>query len=540
MRALFPLRYGRWKLRMAGNLVREKREYVMLAAAALVLGISGIGAYEYYATTGLISLLRESSPQEANRILSIVAFSAYIAFALMALANVITRFFSAQRMSEREQLLGPLSGSLLFATELLDVLRLPLLILIIGFFLPLGVAAWSLHLPAWTLGLQWIALMAAYVQPTLFVMALYIAIVRYLPPALLSRQGLLFAFFFLLAGLGGLVLGALRSIYQSAEGWSAAFPTTWAMSIIPHVLGGSPHIAQRQALRVLILTGSIAIVAYILYRWSFIERLECFGIHLSAKEEGGGEARVDRVVRRILIRWFDAPIVGMVIKDLRSSRRDTAQKIAFTALAAVVLALIVVDILSHWHATKVILPILFLYALFLVSCQGLSTFSAEGGVLENLARFPLDADAILKAKIVSHALLFAAVSLAAIALNTLAPSPFPWLIRIPVALVFALLCLPTAIGLSWISVTLGAIFPKPGEGGGRKEISIFAMGLFFQLTLLAAVSIPASVATSIAFGVEYVLVIILMGILWFGILRFLYVMARRSVDRALGAEMRGG
>jgi hypothetical protein len=399
--------------------------------------------------------------------------------------------------------------------------------------------------PGWFPAVLGVDLLALFIQPTLLVMALYIAAIRFIPAVLLNRQGLLFLFFFVIALAGGSALDTIRGAYNQNSALSGGFPSAWVASLLPLMQGGSGLEASRQAImtqsgRVVGLTLCLLAVAWVLYRYAFLEQLERFGVRLSASEGQGVEPRLDRLIYALAAPRLGSPVAAIIIKDLRSSRRDSAQRIAFTALAAVIFALVVVDLLTGRRTANVFLLIFFAYALFLVSCQGLSTFSAEGGVLENLARFPLTAKQILWAKILSHFVLFAGVILLAMGLVAIAPSPIPAWFRVPVAGIGAPLLLPFGLFLSWITVTLGAIFPKPGEGGGRKEISIFAMGMFFQLTLLLLITIPLSLLVPIAFGLPYIGIPLLVLVGWLSVLKILQLLAERSVGRALGAEMRSG
>jgi len=536
----FPMQYAAWKMRMMANVIRERQEYLALAGVMGVVAALGTLALWVYGSRGLTRMLSSSSFSEVERTATLLAFSAYVAYGFMALANVITRFFGPERMEERERLKGPLSGTTLFLTELFDVCRLPMGVLVVAILVPLTLTAWALELPFWVSVLAAIDLVLLYLQPTLLVMALYIATLRFIPGNLLNRQGLLFGFFFLIATLGASALGAIRKVYHGTAEWSAALPSTWAALIIPSYQHGQVDQVLTLSGRLAGMTLLLLAVTFVLYRFFFIERLEDFGLQLAHGERAGRRAPLERWLQTRLLRRHSPPVVAIVLKDLRSSRRDTAQRVAFTALAAVTFALVLVDLLFDRQVAMVFLPIFFFYALFLVSCQGLSTFSAEGGVLENLARFPLEAGDILKAKIISHFLLFCVVIGITLGLAAIAPGRLPFWIKGPLALLGGVVLVPLAWFLAWITVTLGAVFPKPGEGGGRKEISIFAMGLFFQLTTLVVLSLGLALLAPFSFGFGYVVAPLAVGVAWWAALRFLYRMANRAINRALGAEMRAG
>ena len=98
---IFALQYAGWKLRMLRNLVQERWEYLVLAAAGGVLGLLGTLGLWKWGSRALGDLLVKGEPQVVGNFLDLFAFSMYVTYLFMALANVISRFFGPQRMDER-------------------------------------------------------------------------------------------------------------------------------------------------------------------------------------------------------------------------------------------------------------------------------------------------------------------------------------------------------------------------------------------------------------------------------------------------------
>lgn len=534
----FPLQFAWWKLRMARNILKERREFVALSLLLGILGLGGGAAYVAFVANALRQALEQPDPAVLERSLNVVVFAAVVAFFFMALANVLSGFFSPARMEEREQLMGPLSAFSLFLTEVVDSLRLPFLLVLGGAIVPLGVVAVQTSMPLWLFGLLSVDLLALFSLPTLMVVGGYIALMRSIPSALLGRNFLLFLFFFVSASLAAAALGELRGAFQGGTGAPTLFPASLLAGLLPAWKSGRTLEIWTESALLLGVSAGILGLAWTSYRYLFLEQLERFGV-LQGTEEGRGLSE-DAWSWRLLRRFLSPAVAAVVVKDLRSARRDTAQRVAFTALAAVILALVMVDVTLGRMNANIFLPIFYLYATFLVACQGLSTFSAEGGVLENLAFMPLDAGALVKGKVVGHALLFWGVSLATAGVLMLAPSPVPLAFRIFASLSMALLAGPVGGVLSWVTVCLGAIFPKPGEGGGRKEISVFAMGLFLQWVTLVALALPISLVLPFLLGPIAIFVPVVVVPTCAASLWLMHILAVRAVDRALGAELRAG
>lgn len=538
---MFPFRFLRWRMKMLLHLLTERRELLVLSMVGGVGGLLGALAYFLLAVAGLRRLL-ESGPQAltAEGPLHLILFSAFVAFFFMALANVVSGFFSAARLEEREQLMGPLPPGQLFLTELLDALRLPLGMVLVGGLLPFWWVGLAMELSLPALLVLSVSLLLLFSFPTLLIMGGYIVLLRSLPARVLRGQGLLFFFFWASATGAAGALGVVRDALQDRTSPLAYSPTVWLVEGLAGALAHEAWTVWGVLLKLLLVVGVTAVLAWISWRWLFLEHLEQFGVQREGRQAGPLPELTapEPWLRRLLEPRLSQPVLGVVLKDLRSARSDTAQRVAFTALAAVILALVGVDLLWGRMNANLFLPIFYGYALFLVSCQALSTFSAEGGVLENLAQTPLEARELVEAKILAHTLLFAAVSGVSSVLAALAPSPVPLAFRVPAALVAGMLMLPVGYLLAWGGVCLGAIFPKPGEGGGRKEISIFAMGLFMQGVGLGVVSVLGGVVAPVLLEIPGLLAAILLLVAWIGVFRMLRLLAERAVSRALGAEMR--
>lgn len=537
---MFPVQFLRWRTRMLLNLLTERRELMLLTLLGSVGALLGVMAYQWVAVAGLRRLLSsDSRVLTPEGPLHLIVFSAFVAFFFMALANVVSGFFSAARLEEREQLMGPLPPWSLFLTELLDVLRLPLGIALVGGIMPFAWVAGELGISLGHFCLLAGGLLALLVLPTLWIVGGYIVLLRSLPERILGGQALLFFFFWASATGAAGALGIVRDALQERTSWLAYSPTVWWLEGLSAALQGQAGLSVG-LLQIMFLLGTSGILAWTSWRWLFLEHLEAFGSQRAERREGGLPAleSPEGWLRRLLEQRLSQPVLAVVLKDLRSARSDTAQRVAFTALAAVILALVGVDFVFDRMNANIFLPIFFGYALFLVACQALSTFSAEGGVLENLAQTPLEAGELVQAKILAHTLLFVGVSGVACVLAAVAPSPVPWLFRVPAAVSVGVLMVPVGYFLAWAGVCLGAIFPKPGEGGGRKEISLFAMGLFMQGVGLGVVSVIGGVVAPWVLEGPGMMATGLLCVVWVGVFRVLRLLAERAVSRALGAELR--
>lgn len=525
----FPLRFAGWKTRMLWNAARSRPELLALGGAAALLALSGGVALAWRLGSGFVEVY-EAGPDALERALTLGALALYLALTFMALANVITRFFGDARLAEREHLMGPLSPGALFVTEVVDAYRLPLILLVGLGLAPLTVGGIRAGVPSVAIASTWAAALPVFIQPTLGVMAAAILVVRAVPRSLQGRQGLLFTAMLASCLLLFTGLGTIRGLLQGAALGALSLLPTHQLGLIAAWQRGSHDVLWTAPLISWATTALLWALCQAIYgRW-FLEDLDRF--RLTAVDEaagGGGRGWLAALLGRALGR----AVAAVVIKDLRSTRRDTAQQVAFTLMAALVSALVLGDLSAGSRYSPLFLPIFFVYAVFLVSTQALSTFSAEGGMLDNLARLPLTAGQLLKAKVVSHLLLFLGVIGAAVLLMALAPLGIPLYLRIPLALGVGLALVPGAVALSILTVTLGAIFPKPGEGGAQKEISVFAMGLFLQLGALMVISLGASGA-AVALGPAFVLVpLVTLGI-WLGVLALLWRFATQAVGRALG------
>ncbi len=538
--APFALVYARWKVRMVRNLVTEKREYMALAVGVTLLGLVGLSALWIHGSAAMADLLQHHAPRDMYRVLGLLAFSLYVALSFMALANVVTRFFGQQRMDEREHLLGPVGPIALFATELLDTLKFPFLVLLAGAIGPLALAFLLADLPPWLFLLLTLDLLALAAQPTLVAMALYIGVIRFLPVRATRSRFLLFGFFVLLAGLGVGALGNIRAALRSGAAVPLTLPPSWVAAVVPFYSSGDTPAALDLSVRTAALTVVLGAIAFLLYRFSFLDNLELFGSHSLGSGKTGGHGKEQTRTERWVLRRLPQEMAAIVLKDLRSSQRDTAQRVAFTAMGAVMFSLVAVDLVTGEYNAALFIPILAAYALFLVSCQGLSTFSAEGGLLENLAQLPLDANRIFRAKVVGHTLLFTRIFWQTLVLLVIAPSPLPLPFRLFAAICLLPVLLAASATLGWLTVALGAIFPKPGQGGRRKEISIVAMGLYLEFVILLTLSGTGACAAALGFRGVFWLLVPLVALVWTMVFLFLNRVALRAVERALGAEFRAG
>lgn len=534
-RRVFPLRYLYWKGRMAWNLLRGRRELLTLSTILGLSGLLGLSFWWVLADRGLERILGSASAVSS---LEIAFFAGMVAFFLMALARVLAGFFSAGRAHERDVLLGAVTPNTLFVTEALDALLLPGVLALLAGAIPLMRMGLTLEMPlAGVLGIGLSVLLLGGL-PTLLVLTLTMGGIRLIPRAWLGRQGLLFSFFFGVSGLGA---GALSLVRAGMRTGGAELLSLMPSAAVAQMLPAWKNGALSPVWQGLGLLSAGCAVLFLSSRWLytrvFLPHPERYMAQPDAQALQAGH-EPDARLRRLLRGRVSAPVVAVALKDWRSARRDTASRLAFTGLLAFLLALACVDVALGSMNAVVFLPILWAYASFLLSCQGLSTFAAEGGVLEGLAILPLSPKDILKAKVLSHAMLFGGLNLGAVCVFVLAPSPMPlWARAFSGAFVLAGL-LPLGAVLAFVTVTLGAVFPKPGAGGGRKEISLFAMGLFGQLVGMGVLSGIGVVGAPLVFGWPGLLVPLTLGPAWLLTLFMLASLAIRAIDRALGSSMK--
>jgi hypothetical protein len=95
-----------------------------------------------------------------------------------------------------------------------------------------------------------------------------------------------------------------------------------------------------------------------------------------------------------------------------------------------------------------------------------------------------------------------------------------------------------AAAFSWISVTLGAIFPKYDAKNQFRAVTLVGVGAHVSLLGLLVASAIGAVAAVKAYGATFVFVPAVVALIWIGVLAFLGREARRALHAMLGTRMR--
>lgn len=462
-------------------------------------------------------------------------------FGVVTFILTLVALFYPTQVQELERLRAlPIPESTLFGFKCGDILHslTPLVFLVVlaaGAGLNLGGQA-GLGFVAVLLVL---AILLVYIVGWLMI-ALVLALVTVVPKPLLGRGALLAAI--VAFGATGLVATRAMDRRQILEILSGAGPTAWTADLVLSAKAG--HWAQAAASGTLVLFAAAALrtIAFLAYRSLYLRRLTPL-LEKVWPDARAAARRGERLAEALLrpLSWASPATRAIARKDLLWIARDPI--VGCTAYAALALVLLGVGV-ALWQGRRgdggagAAYPI---WGVVLLVISGhllnlnLSAFGREEKGLEGLRSIPLTPRQLLAAKFYVAFVLslpVAALAVGTVALATRGAEDAAATVR--TALVVALL---GAAAFAWISVTLGAIFPKYDAKNQFRAVTLVGVGVHVTLLGLLVASAVGSVAAVRAYGVTYVFVPALVAAIWLGVLAFLAREARRALHAMLGTRM---
>lgn len=372
-------------------------------------------------------------------------------------------------------------------------------------------------------------------------LVLVLVVVSALPKALVGRGALLVA----IVALGASGLIATRSIERrhALEVLAGVGPTAWTAELILSAKAGNWTQAARSGALVLAVAAALRTLASLAYRGLYLRRLT----QLLEKvwPDARDTAERGRAFTELLLRplaWASPATRAIARKDLLWIARDPI--VGCAAYGAVALVLLGVG-LTLWEGSRpdaeggvaysiwgVVLLVVSGHLLNL----NLSAFGREERGLDGLRSIPLTPGNLLLAKFhvaLVLSLPVAALAVGMVALATRGEEDAASTVRM--ALVVALL---GAAVFAWISVTLGAIFPKYDAKNQFRAVTLVGVGVHVTLLGLFVGSAVGAAAAVRVYGATFVFVPALVGGIWLGVMAFLGREARRALHAMLGTRMR--
>ncbi len=368
--------------------------------------------------------------------------------------------------------------------------------------------------------------------------ALVLAVVTLLPKALLGRGAVLGAI--VAFGASGLVAARAVDRRHAIEFLSGVGPTAWCAELVLSArVGNWPKAAASGGL-VVAVAAALRMLAFVAYRSLYLRRLTQLleKVWPDAQEAARrGEGLTELLLRPLA--WASPATRAIARKDLLWVLRDPI--VGYAAYAAVALVLLGVG-LALWEGSRpdgegVAYPI---WGLVLLVVLGhllnlnLSAFGREERGLEGLRSIPVTPWNLLAAKF--HVAFVLSLPVAALAVGMVALASRgdeDAASTVRMALIVALV---GAAAFAWISVTLGAIFPKYDSKNQFRAVTLVGVGVHVTLLGLLVASAVGSVAAVRAYGAVFVFVPALVGAIWLGVMAFLAREARRALHAMLGTR----
>ncbi|MEK7865816.1 MAG: hypothetical protein AAB434_03980 [Planctomycetota bacterium] len=480
--------------------------------------------------------------------LALLLLSYCVFFGVVTFILTLIALFYPTQVQELERLRAlPITESALFGFKCGDILHsmTPLVFLVVlaaGAGLNLGGQA----------GLGFVAILLVLSVLLVYVVgwmmiALVLAVVTLLPRALLGRGALLGAIVIL--GASGIVSARALDRRHVLDVLAGVGPTAWTADLVLSARAGNWGKAATSGALVAAVAVALRTLAFLAYRSLYLRRLtpllEKVWPHQDAgviarAAAGRGEGFTEALLRPLV--WASPATRAIARKDLLWIARDPI--VGYAAYAAVALVLLGVG-LAAWEARRgeleegVAYPI---WGVVLLVVSGhllnlnLSAFGREERCLEGLRGTPVTPRNLLAAKFhvaLVLSLPVAALAVGMVALATRGEDGTAGTVR--AALVVAVL---GAAAFSWISVTLGAIFPKYDSKNQFRAVTLVGVGVHVSLLGLLVASAIGAVAAVKAYGAAFVFVPATVALLWIGVLALLGREARRALHAMLGTRMR--
>ncbi|GEM_PF-6415346 len=549
------------------NLILSALGIVSIVTVAFLFGYSARlpawGGDQQAGLARVVPAILETKSGLALLLLSYCGFFGVVTFIL----TLIALFYPTQ-VQELERLRAlPISESALFGFKCGDILHsmTPLVFLVVlaaGAGLNLGGQA----------GLGFVAVLLVLSVLLVYVVgwmmiALVLAVVTLLPRALLGRGAILGAI--LVLGASGLVAARAVDRRHAFEILAGVGPTAWTAELVLSAKAGNWAKAATSGGLVAAVALSLRTLAYLAYRSLYLRRLTPLLEKVwpdqqagpasqqagPASQEAGpasqevrpagtrataerGQGLTEFLLRPLA--WASPATRAIARKDLLWIARDPI--VGYAAYAAVALLLLGVG-LAAWESRRgelaegVAYPI---WGVVLLVVSGhllnlnLSAFGREERCLEGLRGTPVTPRNLLAAKFhvaLVLSLPVAALAVGMVALATRGEDDTAGTVR--AALVVALL---GAAAFSWISVTLGAIFPKYDSKNQFRAVTLVGVGVHVSLLGLLVASAIGAVAAVKFYGLAFVFVPAIVGLLWLGVMAFLGREARRALHAMLGTR----
>jgi len=372
-------------------------------------------------------------------------------------------------------------------------------------------------------------------------MAGVLAGVTVLPRAAFGRGALLLV----VLALGATGLVAFRAVDRrhALETLSGVGPTAWTADLILASQRGDWAQAAKSGALVLAVALALRTLASLAYTRLYLRRLSTLLEKLWPDPRAA--ARRGSWLEAILL----APLArastatrAIARKDLRWIARDPI--VGYATYAAVAFVFLGAG-LAWWEGTHgeaeegVAYP---LWALVTMVALGhllnlnLSAFGREERCLEALSATPITPRELLAAKFhVSFVLSLPVLALGIVAFASRAPHLAPAMWGLVGAIGVA-----GAAAFAWVSVTLGAIFPKYDAKNQFRAVTLVGVGVHVTLLGLLVASMVGSVVAVRGYGARFVFVPALVGMMWAGVMAFLTVEAKGALHAMLGTREKSG
>lgn len=534
--------YVRITARMGWNYVRQTRELRLLAGLGIAIYLLCSVVMGMTLANSMSQQLHEHAPEIFSawfnrRLTWGIGFIAVVTM----LATVATLFQSAQRDELERLRLLPIPDVPFFTMRVLDICMGVML------FFPLLVALPILRF-CWLEGISLghgLALFAGIVLVTLQICFVHMSLAVFaaclVPDRLVRNKGALYVFLAALAAacfLLAVVLGRREGDVPVLADFESLLPGR----ILRHALAGEPGEVWRYLGQLAGVTAVLGAASHACYSRLYLRRFDLLMDKLAAddyaREEAPGsiERLLDAcapVLRRFAGLMLRTPeeqhiAVALTRKELRSILRDpSVHLVLFFALLFIALPGLMFSAREPLLGIQVTWFLSAATILTLNAVLAVSSVGREGVGLTLIAHLPVRTEALLFAKASAATLLHGVLSVGlagGVLLLPLEPAN-----RLIGALATWLLSAGSGIALSFLSVGLGAIFPRFDAKNQFLAINRFGVAVFFGLITLLTASMVGAAAYPAVFGLRWIAVPFVLLMIWAYVAGILYVEGSRRL-----------
>jgi len=474
-----------------------------LAAGGGLLSLAVIGVVPRWVLDDFEPDLLSTPPEDALALLVLVTLFCGL---IMSLLTVTVALFERRQIEELDRLRAlPLRPDVLFMFKLLDQSAT----VVIGLFLVYPFLRWiaesaGLGLPGLLVLLAGFGLILLQVVLGLF--GGVVLCVELLPERLVRLRYLLSG-----AVMLGILLVAL-AISQEGQLMEASLRpflhVTWMRELLHGLQARSIRLILRGGLSLAASTLALGVIARWIYTELFLERFESLLAKLH--QAGAGYVEPDRTT---------GIASALLLKEWRLVSRDRA----YALVCALIMAVLVLPFLplSTLSAEPVVVlglscywALVGLIGTNLLALLALSSVGREGVGMGQLGWLPVSTRRSLVMRILFYAGLMCVIGGAWLGvMGAMAGSPSAWG-ELAWCGMLTIAGVSFWSALSWLAVTVGAVFARPETKNPYRRVSILGLGIFLSFEILLLVTFVCCVLCAVLLPGAFPAVVGLVALVW--------------------------